>query len=326
MAGAGPRPGGDAGAPVIELAGLTKEYRGRAVVENLSLAVRRGEVFAFLGPNGAGKTTTIRMLLSLTRPTRGTVRLFGRDVRREFLAVAPRVAALPERPAFEPHMTGLANLEILARLSGRAALGRARECLEIVGLSGAAKEKAGEYSLGMRQRLGLAQALLSRPELLVLDEPTNGLDPREVQAFRTLVRALAAEGTTVFLSSHLLFEVEQVSSRVAILMAGRLVVEGTVESLLARAEPVVLVRAEPGAAAESLLRGDPLCREVSRANGGDLLRVALRHDAVPEIARRLVAAGLAVREITPLRPSLEDLFLAHTSRGGAPAPNGTGRA
>ena len=298
---------------VVELVSLTKAYHGRAVVKDLSLTVRRGEVFAFLGPNGAGKTTTIRMLLALARPTSGSVRLFGRDVPREFLAVAPRIAALPERPTFEPHMSGRANLEVLARLSGPLARARVGECLERVGLAAAANQKAGEYSLGMKQRLGLAQALLGRPELLILDEPTNGLDPREVQAFRSTVRELAAGGTTIFLSSHLLFEVEQVSSRVAILESGRLVVTGAVEELLSRTEPQVLVRAEPVDRAEAFLAADPLCASVRRADGDGVLRVALRHDAVPEIARRLVGAGLAIRELTPLKPSLEDLFLAHTA-------------
>jgi ABC-2 type transport system ATP-binding protein len=310
-----------AGNVVVELDSVTKEYRGRAVVKDLSLTVRRGEVFAFLGPNGAGKTTTIRMLLALARPTRGVVKLFGRIVPREFLAVAPRLAALPERPSFEPHMSGEANLEVLARLSGPVARARVAECLDRVGLASAAKQKAGEYSLGMRQRLGLAQALLGKPELLVLDEPTNGLDPREVQSFRATVRDLAAGGTTVFLSSHLLFEVEQVSSRVAILEAGRLVVCGTVEALLSRAEPIVLVRAEPIDRALAFLAADPLCRSVTRGNGDGLLRVAARHDAVPELARRLVGAGLSIRELTPIRPSLEDLFLAHT-RASATETNG----
>ncbi len=298
---------------VVDLVSLTKTYGGREVVSDLSLRVGRGEVFGFLGPNGAGKTTTIRMLLGLARPTRGSVRLFGRDARKEFLSVAPRLGALPERPAFQPHMSGRANLEVLATLSGPDALSHVGNCLERVGLEGVASRPAGEYSLGMRQRLGLAQALLGRPELLVLDEPTNGLDPREVQSFRALVRELSSAGTTVFLSSHLLFEVEQVCHRVGIVRAGRLVLEGTVGELLARAEPAVLVRAEPEERTRKLLSKDPLCRGVESASGNGCLRVRVPHDAVPEIARRLVGAGLDVREITPVRPSLEDLFLAHTT-------------
>ena len=213
--------------PVIRTIDLTKQYKTLTAVDSLSFEVRRGEVFGFLGPNGAGKTTTIGMLLGLVRPSAGDAEVLGVSIRHNLHTALQRVGAIIENPAFYPYLTGSDNLRIFARISGRisgnGAEARIPELLEMVGLASRGESKVGAYSLGMRQRLGLACALLGDPELLILDEPTNGLDPAGMLEMRRLIRQLAEEeGKTVFLSSHLLHEVEQVCDRVLILDKGRL--------------------------------------------------------------------------------------------------------
>jgi len=233
---------------VIVTRGLTKRFgrsAARAAVDGLDLDVPRGAVFGFLGPNGSGKTTTIRMLLGLATPTAGGIRLLGGDMPRAGATVLPRVGALVEGPAFAPFLSGAANLarfDAADPVSSRASrAARVSRALERVGLGAAANKRAGAYSLGMKQRLGLASALLGPRELLILDEPTNGLDPQGTREVRSLIRSLADEGTTVFLSSHLLSEVEQVCTHVAVMRSGRLVTSGTLEALRAESAPRVRV-------------------------------------------------------------------------------------
>ena len=217
----------------IDTAGLTKSYRGVAVVDSLDLTVLPGDVYGFLGPNGAGKTTTMRMLLGLVRPDAGTIRLFGHDPRRDLQGALRDVAGIIEEPRLYPYLSGRRNLRLLASLD-RFGEGRAgvEEVLEMVELRDRGDDRVSEYSQGMRQRLGIAACLIRRPRLLMLDEPANGLDPAGIRFLRRLLHRLADEGIAIFLSSHLLVEVQEVCRRVAVISGGRIVYEGELEELL----------------------------------------------------------------------------------------------
>jgi ABC-type multidrug transport system ATPase subunit len=294
---------------VIETRELGKRYEGRIVaVDKLALCVRRGEVYGFLGPNGAGKTTTLRMLLGLVRPTSGSALVLGAPPGSpESLA---RVGALVESPTFYPFLSGRDNLRVLARYSG-APEARIGAVLEEVELAARAGDRFGTYSLGMKQRLGIAGALLKDPELLILDEPTNGMDPAGMAEMRRFIRNLGRGDRTVLLSSHLMTEVEQVSDRVGVINKGELVREGTVDEL--RGRESLWVRAEPLEQAERVLGAVRGVEEVARLDGG--LRIAADLAAAPTINRLLVEAGIAVVELRPERDSLEKIFLELT-RGG----------
>lgn len=288
---------------VVEVRGLTKRYGARlTAVDGVTLSVRRGEVYGFLGPNGAGKTTTLRMLLGLVAPTAGTVSVLGRPPGDP--AALVRVGSLVEGPAFYPYLSGGDNLRLVARYAG-VPQSRIAEALRSVGLADRAGDKFATYSMGMKQRLGVAAALLKDPELVVLDEPTNGLDPAGMRDIRRLVRALGADGRTVLLSSHLLGEVQQVCDRVGVIDRGRMVVESTVDQLRGGSE--LIVRATPSDIARVVL--EPL-REVQGVrwyDGALRLRVDERHTAL--VNQTLVAAGLAVTELRRDERQLEDIFL-----------------
>jgi ABC-2 type transport system ATP-binding protein len=303
---------------VIRTRGLSKSFGGRLAVDGLDLTVPRGSVFGFLGPNGSGKTTTIRMLMGLIAPSAGSATVLGAPMPQSVGVVLPRVGALIEGPALYGFLSGRANL---ARFDAadptadpRSRDTRVASALERVGLSAAAGRKARAYSLGMKQRLGLAAALLQPRELLVLDEPTNGLDPQGMREIRALVREVAAEGTTVFLSSHLLDEVEQVCTHAAVMSRGRLLVQGTVAELAARAQRRLVVRtADPAAAAEVLRH-----RGVTDLRVGEVTvegRPPEGEDALPAICAALVAAGVGVRGFGVERGTLEDAFVALTGEG-----------
>ncbi|MFW5691329.1 MAG: ABC transporter ATP-binding protein [Chloroflexota bacterium] len=304
--------------PVIHLENLSKTFgRGKrrvhAVIDN-TLSVEPGQVFGFLGPNGAGKTTVIRMLLDLLRPTSGQVYLFGEPV-RDNLPALRRTGSIIETPAFYPYMTGRQNLEFLARVHGIEDPLRIYAVLEQVGLTGKGFRAYGTYSLGMKQRLGLAAALLHDPDLLILDEPTNGLDPAGIQETRLLIRELVEQhGKTVFLSSHLLSEVEQACDRVAIISRGRIAREGTVQSLVA-AQPLVRVDARPPERAKAALAGQ---WPVRQDNGALLVEAA--PDAAPRLVRLLVEANCDVYAVAPQRQSLEETFLNITREDFDAAP------
>jgi ABC-2 type transport system ATP-binding protein len=294
---------------VIETGALTKRYGDAIVaVDGLELRVRRGEVYGFLGPNGAGKTTTLRMLLGLVRPTSGTAVVLGAPPGSpDGLA---RIGSLVEAPAFYPYLTGRDNLRVLA---GYAGVGedRVTAVLGEVGLSDRAADRSSTYSLGMKQRLGVAAALLKDPELLILDEPTNGLDPAGMAEMRAFIRSLGAGGRTVVLSSHLMGEIEQVSDRVGVIRAGLLVAEGTVEELRGRAG--LRVRAEPQAEAARLIGGLPDVDAVTSVDG--VIDVTVDTARAPAINRALVEAGIAVSELYAQKASLEDVFLELTTSG-----------
>ena len=312
----------DAGAgeaAVIETRGLTKRYRGGSLaVDGLDLRVPAGSVFGFLGPNGSGKTTTIRMLMGLIEPTAGTARVLGRPMPAGSRSVLPQVGALIEGPALYGFLTGRDNLVRFdsadPAADPRTRRARVEAALDRVGLAAAADKKAKAYSLGMKQRLGLAAALLRPRRLLVLDEPTNGLDPQGMREIRSLIRELAAEGTTVFLSSHLLDEIEQVCTHAAVMARGRLVTQGPVAELAAGSRGRLAVTTpDPGEAARVL---EELGVTGLVADGQRLTADAPPPGTDPaELNAALVRGGVRVRSFGIERASLEDAFVALTGEG-----------
>jgi ABC-2 type transport system ATP-binding protein len=304
-------------AAAIEIEGLRKEYRrtrGAATVaiDGLDLAVPAGGVFGFLGPNGSGKTTTMRCLLGLVRPSAGQVRVLGADVPRGLPNVVRRIGSVIETPALFPTMSGRENLRLLAAIDG---IGRRRvdDVLDQVGLLERADHQARRYSLGMRQRLGIGAALLRDPELLVLDEPANGLDPAGIREVRELLRQLGAEGRTVLVSSHLLSEVEQVCDAVAILRRGRCVSSGRVQDVLGADDVGLVVRVDDLEAAATALRNAGISVTVD----GGHLDVALAATDGARVTETLAAHRLWVSEIRPREQNLEDKFLALTEGANA---------
>jgi len=304
---------------VIRTQGLTKRFgSGQVAVDGVDLEVSRGSVYGFIGPNGSGKTTTIRMLLGLVRPSSGRVWLLGRPMPEAALQVLPWVGALVEGPAFQPYLSGPANLARLdacdATADPRTARHRIGEVLERVGLTGVGRKPYRQYSLGMKQRLGLAAALLRPRDLLVLDEPTNGLDPQGTREVRNLIRQLAAAGTTVLVSSHLLTEIEQVCTHVGVMSRGRLVLQGERAALTAGAHVrlAVTTSVHHVAAAASVLRAEGL-RSIT--TDGVHLTGVLGEAAPEQVTAALVAAGVDVVGLAVERPSLEQLFVTLTGEG-----------
>jgi ABC-type multidrug transport system ATPase subunit len=302
--------------PIVSTCGLTRRFGPLTAVDRLDLAVPRGSVYGFLGPNAAGKTTTIRLLLGLLRPHAGAVRLFGQPLADHRRTLLRRVGALVESPSLYPNLTGRENLEVTRRLTGvpRAGIDRA---LRTVQLHGAADRVVQGYSSGMRQRLGLALALLREPELLILDEPTNGLDPAGIHEMRELLCRLPEEyGATVFLSSHLLAEVEQVATHIGIIQAGQLRFQGTLDELHAEVRAHVVLGVDQPRRARKTLLGSGWSVDT---NGGHRLSVAAngRSDAAL-INAQLVRGGVNVYHVQVEQPTLEDIFLALTSTSQDP--------
>lgn len=285
-------------------------------MDQLSLEVLRGDIFGFLGQNGAGKSTTIRMALGLVRPTAGSVRLLGHLMSKHPLRALARTGAIIESPAFYEHLSGWQNLRMFAAMSGGASAKRIRAVLEIVDLQTRAHDPVRVYSHGMRQRLGIAQALLPDPEFIILDEPTDGLDPQGIREVRRLIRRLRDElGLTVMLSSHLLYEVEQICCRVAIVDRGRLLYQGSLEHLL-DTDRTIKLKVDRVEDAFQLLSGNPALN-VSR-NGDSSLYVKMADEQIPLINAALVGRGIQVMEISPQRETLEDVFLRLTEQPRAP--------
>jgi ABC-2 type transport system ATP-binding protein len=305
---------------VIETRGLAKRYRGTLAVDGIDLRVPRGSVFGFLGPNGSGKTTTIRMLMGLIEPTAGSARVLGRPMPRYSRAVLPKVGALIEGPALYGFLSGQDNLirydSADPTADPRTRGARVDAALDRVGLTAAAAKKAKAYSLGMKQRLGLAGALLQPRELLVLDEPTNGLDPQGMREIRTLVRELAEDGTTVFLSSHLLDEIEQVCTHAAVMARGRLITQGPVAELSAGTRGRLAVTTPDPAEAARVLKEHGVTELVADPHT-DQITGELPADPpdLAELNAALVAAGVRVRGFGVQRASLEDAFVALTGEG-----------
>jgi ABC-2 type transport system ATP-binding protein len=304
---------------VVETDALSKRFRDRVAVDSVDLRIRRGAAFGYLGPNGAGKTTLIRMLLGLTNPTGGSVRLLGRPMPQERAQALARVGAIVEEPRFYSFLTGRENLEIVAAAREREAHGRIDGALARVGLAARANDRVDKYSTGMRQRLGVARCLLGDPELLLLDEPMNGLDPAGMEEFRELMAEFVAEGRTVVLSSHLLDEVEKTCDEIAIVDQGRIVAQGSLDELTGGSVQTLLVATDDNRRARDLAAADARVAQVEPR--GDGLLVELRADretslrqVAADLNRKLVLAGLAVYRLEHQRVSLEQRFLEITSR------------
>jgi len=296
---------------VLQTEDLTKRFKGRTAVDRLTMHVERGDIYGFLGPNGAGKSTTLRMLLGLVRPTSGAIKFSLRNSSWEYLRARSLVGAIIETPAFYENFSARRNLQLLASLSGGVTAKRVEEVLEIVDLRDRAGDPVKVYSYGMRQRLGIAQALLPTPQLIILDEPTNGLDPQGIQQTRQLIRRLRDEfKLTVLLSSHLLVEVEQLCNRVGIIHEGRLLYEGGPEGLVAPTSHFKL-RVDNLSGAFDLLTHEPGVT-VSR-NGAAYLQIQADAERIPGVNKLLVTKGIKVYELSPSQETLEDAFLRLTA-------------
>jgi ABC-2 type transport system ATP-binding protein len=299
----------------VELRGLVKRYGDLVAVDDVDLTVQAGDVYGYLGPNGAGKTTSLRMMLGLIRPTAGSVRLFGRDPMSSVRAL-DGVAGFVEAPRFYPYLTGRRNLELLASFDGGESRGRIGAALDTVELADRAGDRVGGYSHGMRQRLGIAAALLRDPRLMLLDEPATGLDPAGMRDMRRLIRRLADGGMTVLLSSHLMPEVEELCNRVAIVRSGAIVYEGAIADLKRTAGATYRLRTTDDDRALAVCRAQPGIADPRAEEGA--IRFAADEDAVAQLSVALVEAGALIRALAPETATLEDLFFALTE-GDAPA-------
>ena len=294
----------------LQTENLTKRFGVRIAVDRLTIGVERRDIYGFLGPNGAGKSTTLRMLLGLVRPTSGVVKFPVRASSWEYLRARSRVGAIIETPAFYENFSGRRNLQLLASLSGGVQRKRVEEVLDIVNLRERARDPVKVYSYGMRQRLGIAQALLPTPEIIILDEPTNGLDPQGIHETRNLIRRLRDDlRLTVFLSSHLLTEIEQLCNRVGIIYEGRLLYEGGPEALVAPTS-LYKIRVDDLSGAFELLTREP-GMTVSR-NDASFLRVEADAESISAANALLVGKGIKVYELSPAQESLEEAFLRLT--------------
>jgi len=301
----------------VEARGLVKRYGEIVAVDHVDLTVEAGDVFGYLGPNGAGKTTSLRMLLGLIRPTEGTVRLFGRDPLYDGARALDGVAGFVEGPRFYPYLSGRRNLRLLADFDGGAAESRIDEVLELVDLRDRAKDRVGGYSHGMKQRLGIAAALLRDPKLLLLDEPTTGLDPAGMRDMRDLVKRLAAQGITILLSSHILAEVEELCDKVAIIRSGSIVYDGPLGDLLASAGGGFRLRASDNERARVLLLQQRGISSLALDDG--YLRFQAEDGALEAATIALGRAGVGIAELVAQTSSLEELFLAMTGRESSDA-------
>lgn len=299
--------------PVLSVRHLQKQIRSRLIVKDVTFDIQPGQIFGFLGPNGAGKTTTIRMLVGLIRPTSGEIVINGYDLRKESARAMQRVGCIVENPDLYPYMSGYENLYQLAVMQGPEAVGRIEHVTELVHMTERLHDKVGTYSLGMRQRLGIAQALLGDPKLLILDEPTNGLDPAGIRELREFLHKLSKDGLSIFISSHLLAEIELLCDSVAIIRDGEVVRTGDVEVLIAGASTEVLMFVDPIDTARSILERfaeNGKVREVDQR-----LRCSLTETQVAQALTELTKAGCQVFEVTRLKATLEDVFLQSTGGG-----------
>ncbi|MDD5764627.1 MAG: ABC transporter ATP-binding protein [Candidatus Marinimicrobia bacterium] len=298
---------------ILRTKNLSKKFGNRWAVDGLNLEVEKGQIFGFLGPNGAGKSTTIRILLSLIKPTIGEFSFFGQDFRKTGRNVYAKIGALVEKPDFYQFLTARRNLQMLAGLSGGVRDKRIDEVLEIVKLADRADDRVKSYSHGMKQRLGIAQSILNHPEIIILDEPTNGLDPEGIKEIRKLILRLAGDfGITVFLSSHLLHEIEQTCSHVAIIDNGKLVVQGEVHDLLRKNDFYVTeVQVDDPQRAVALLEKETWIQKITSGDG--VLKIQIPAESRPHLTQFLVENGFAVSSVIP-RTSLEDYYLTLLNR------------
>lgn len=314
---------GESSPVVLSVDGVRKKIGRKWIIDDVTFDVREGEIFGFLGPNGAGKTTTIRMLVDLIRPSEGKITVCGYNVNRNPEKALQFVGSIVENPEVYTYLTGWENLQHFARMQPGIDNARISEVVDIVRLDQRIHDKVSTYSLGMRQRLGIAQALLGRPRLLILDEPTNGLDPKGIKELREFIRKLADEGLAVFVSSHLLSEIQLLCDRVAIISKGRVLAVGGVDELIARNSPYVLWELEPFAVANGLLADRPdiqiqnledvtLDDSIIAGMGPNSLITIMEQDLIPEIVAVMVTAEIEVRAVHKINPTLEQLFLKLT--------------
>ncbi|EAD2761589.1 ABC transporter ATP-binding protein [Listeria monocytogenes] len=300
---------------VLKLEHVTKKIGQKNIVHDISFDIHKGEVFGLLGPNGAGKTTIIRSIVGLIRRSEGTVFINGKNVDTEYKAAISEVGAIIENPEFYMYMSGWANLKQFARMSQKNITDEhIREIVELVKLTGAIDQKVKTYSLGMRQRLGVAQALIHSPALLILDEPTNGLDPQGMAEFRTLIRDLATKGTSVLISSHLLSEIQQITDRFAIINKGVLTHIEKMSDLLENHVAAYKLKVSDPVATTTVLNTLPVKLVAQKE---DLFKIEVAHEDVHLIARALIQANIDLLEMVPLQASLEERFLELTKGGGA---------
>ncbi|MGG0822824.1 ABC transporter ATP-binding protein [Paenibacillus turicensis] len=310
------------GKPVLSVSHLKKRIGKKWIVKDVSFDIRPGEIFGFLGPNGAGKTTTIRMLVDLIRPTEGTIKIAGYDVQKNPEKALSYVGSIVENPEVYTYLTGWENLEQFARMMPGIDQARIAEVAQIVRLDARIHDKVKTYSLGMRQRLGIAQALLGRPKLLILDEPTNGLDPKGIKEMRSFIRELAGTGMAVFVSSHLLSEIQLLCDRVAIISQGRVLTVGTVEELIKGGENYVIWELEPREQGYRVLQADNITMldetdhvlddSVLVGTSQDAIVTKMDTGLVDGMVSKLVQSGIAVKAVQRINPTLEQLFLQLT--------------
>lgn len=299
---------------MIQTTDLVKKFKGRTAVKSLNLSIEKGEIYGFLGPNGAGKTTTIRMLLGLMKPTSGTIELFGKDVKRSHIEALKKIGSLVESPSYYAHLTGRENLEAIRKLI-QVPKNRIDEVLSIVRLTGDANRAVKGYSLGMKQRLGIASALLGNPELLILDEPTNGLDPSGIHEIRDLIKSMPDQyGITVLISSHLLSEMDQMATKVGIISKGEMIFQDSIETLRNKAQSQIKLRVDNAEQAKNLLLGKGFV--LKQADDALFLKDVRDHN-VAKVIRLLVQNGIGVYRVEEQRKSLEEIFLGLTDEGGA---------
>ncbi|NBC67978.1 ATP-binding cassette domain-containing protein [Paenibacillus sacheonensis] len=307
---------------VLSVNDLKKQIGGKPIIKGVTFDVRGGEIFGFLGPNGAGKTTTIRMLVDLIKPSSGEITICGEDIGRNPEAALRHVGCIVENPEAYPFLTGWENLEHFARMQRNIDDTRIREVVQIVGLDARIHDKVRTYSLGMRQRLGIAQALLGRPKLLILDEPTNGLDPKGIKELRVFVRMLADQGMSLFISSHLLSEIQLMCDRVAIISKGEVLAVGTVDELILGAGQYVVWQFEQPGAGRRLLEGELDVQLIGEhehrideslfAGMQDVQVTTMNQERIPSLVEKAVRAGIGVVAVHRIAPTLEELFLRMT--------------
>lgn len=298
---------------IIKTNNLTKEFKGKPVVDKVNLSINKGEIYGFLGPNGAGKTTTIRMLLGLMKPTSGRIELFGEDAKANKIKALKKIGSLVESPSYYGHLTARENLEALRRIL-QVPKSRIDEVLAIVRLTKDADRAVKGYSLGMKQRLGIASALLGSPELLILDEPTNGLDPSGIHEIRDLIKKMPTEfGITILISSHLLSEIDQMASQVGIISNGKMIFQDSIENLRSKAKAEITVKVQDTKKAKALLLSKGILTEAVEER---LISHDMSDEKIAAMIKLLVTGGHSIYRVEEKRKSIEDIFLDLTSEGG----------
>lgn len=299
--------------PILDIQDLTKSFQGKKAVDNLNFKVNARDIFGFLGPNGAGKTTTIRMILGLIRPDTGTVKIRGYDIQTQFEQAISQVGAIVESPKFYPNLSGYDNLLLIKNLYPHVKKERIDEVIEIVGLTQRAKDMTKTYSLGMKQRLGIARTLVNYPKIIFLDEPTNGLDPQGIQEIREMISQLALEqDITFFITSHLLYEVEQICNRVAIVKEGRLITQGNVQDLIKKENERLKIYTPSLSQAQIILKESPKVLSIEEFPGG--LIVDTIKGSSSELNQLLNGKGIPIEYLIPAKHSLEEIFLQLTDK------------